>query len=409
MRARNRRPAAFDRERGFTLLEALIATAILTLVALSGLAACKALAHTLSWSADAQAGSAALADQTAQFTSDAASALAVFVPATDMNGRPNAGQELDFYSTNFSGGPLLWRYVYDPAAQTLQRWDYDPGGARGVRDVKTGTIDPAAAYPALPGITRFSATSLTADGLGDPAHNVYSGIGGLFARPPRAQPVRYDMPAPNFPKVVGGNGVVQVALANRNAARLIHLAAGSLPTGFTVTGVPLWHAVVYRVDQSHRFLLGPASKSHVFINARVDVSYDGWATSKIAWCDFNLLGAPDGLEAHDPHADYKPDEPIERADAILAACRRRHPVPPVRGAADYPPDADAIHPPLAGQTAPPCWNRPGPAGRCWPADAPRDWAPPQALSPSESPPPQWCATHAASPACHAARSAPGVR
>jgi hypothetical protein len=114
-----------------------------------------------------------------------------------------------------------------------------------------------------------------------------------------------------------------------------------MPTGFTVTGALLWHAVVYRVDQSHRFMGGPAGKSHVFIRARVDVSYDRWASGAVRWCDFNLLGDPDGLDGHDPHADYKPDEPIEQAANILAACRARYPLPPARNSGGNPADADA--------------------------------------------------------------------
>jgi hypothetical protein len=272
-----------------------------------------------------------------------------------------------------------------------------------VRDVKTGSIDSAAAYPPLEHVTRFVAAAIAADRLGDPAVNDYHALGGLFTRTPRALPVPYADPALDAPAAVGGNGVVQVALANATTARIVHLAAGAMPTGFTVTGAPLWHAVVYRVDQSHRFALGVAGKSHVFINARVDVTYDRWATKPILWCDFNLLGDPNGLDGHDPHADYKPDEPLERAPNILAACRRRHPLPPDRDSPGNPPDADAVHSPLPGQTAPPCWTQPGPGGRCWPATAPPDWAPPSPF-PAERPPISWCTSHALSPACLAPRS-----
>lgn len=265
-----------------------------------------------------------------------------------MYGRMNDGQELDFYSKADDGRPILWRYFYAAAAQTLQRWDFDPTGARGVRDAKTGVIDAAATYPPLNGITHFRATAISADRLGDPAYNIYSGIGALFTRPPRALPVRYAA-VPGGSAAVGGNGVMQVSLTSQAAARVLDLAAGSMPTGFTISGAPVWHAIVYRVDQSHRFLLGTAGKSHVFINARVDVSYDHWA-SKIAWCDFNLLGNPDGLDPHDPHADYKPNEPLERSENILAACRQRHPLPPARNSADNPADPDTVRPPLRRQT-----------------------------------------------------------
>jgi hypothetical protein len=188
--------------------------------------------------------------------------------------------------------------------------------------------------------------------------------------------------------------------------RIVHLAAGSMPSGFTVRGAAVWHAVVYRVDQSHRFLLGTAGKSHVFINARVDVSYDHWR-SRTQWCDFNLLGNPDGLDGHDTHADYKPKEPVEQTDAIIAGCLKRYPQPPGLNSAGNPSDADAVHPPLPGQTPPPCWSRPGPEGRCWPANVAPDWAPPSPF-PAESPPPQWCAEHRPSPVCGGnAATAPG--
>jgi hypothetical protein len=392
-------------ECGFTVLEALIATALVALIGFVGLAACKTVAHVMLASSSASRSADSIEAQATQLHEEAATAFAVFVPALDTNGRPNAGQELDFYAKSDDGRAVLWRYVYDAAARTLRRWDYDPGGAFGVRDANTGLIDPAAAYPPLTNVTRFRATALPADALGDAQRNVYAGIAGLFGSAPQALPVRYTVPGLDAPQVAGGNGVVQVLLAGASSARVIHLAAGSMPTGFTVTGLPLWHAIVYRVDQSHRFLAGLAGKSHVFINARVEVSYDGWVTPK-KWCDFNLLGAPDGLDGHDPHADYKPDEPIEQADSILAACRARFPLPPLRDGPDNPSDPDSIHPPLPDQTAPPCWTNPGPAGRCWPEKAPPDWVPPSPF-PQETAPPAWCQTHAQSPTCNDRRAGHG--
>jgi hypothetical protein len=340
-------------ERGFTVLEALIATALVTLAALTGLAACKTIAHVTQAAQAATSSAGFLDDQIGELHTDAATAFAVFVPPVDRFGSVNRGQELDFYSRADDGRPIRWCYVYDPAARTLQRWDYDAGGPYGVRDLSTGAVDPAAKYPPLKHVVRFAAAALAADQLGDPQRNAYHGIAGLFATAPLALPVRYTGPESGAPAAVGGNGLVEVSIANEATARIVHLAAGSMPTGFTVTGVPLWHAVVYRVDQTHRFLFGAAGKSHVFINARVDVSYDGWNT-RIAWCDFNLLGNPDGLDAHDPHADYRPNEAIESAPTILAACRLRRPQPPAQGSAGYPPDADTVQPPLPGNGTPHC-------------------------------------------------------
>jgi len=211
---------------GFTILEALIATGIVTLIAFTGLAACKAMAQVMLWSSGARHSAASVDTQAAQLRNDAASAFAVFAPESDMYGRMNDGQELDFYSKADDGRPILWRYFYAAAAQTLQRWDFDPTGARGVRDAKTGVIDAAATYPPLNGITHFRATAISADRLGDPAYNIYSGIGALFTRPPRALPVRYAA-VPGGSAAVGGNGVMQVSLTSQAAARVLDLAAGS--------------------------------------------------------------------------------------------------------------------------------------------------------------------------------------
>jgi prepilin-type N-terminal cleavage/methylation domain-containing protein len=348
-------------ERGFTVLEVLVATALIAAVALTGLAACKTIAHVTLSAHTASNGAESIDEQIGQLHNDAATAFAVFVPAADRFGRPNDGQELDFYSQADDGRAIRWCYFYDAAAQTLQRWDYDGAGPYGVRSVDTGAVDPGAAYPPLRHIVRFAAAALGADQLGDPHRNTYYGIAALFARRLQAWPVRYGDPRPGAASAVGGNGLVQVSIENATAARVAHLAAGSMPTGFTVTGALLWHAVVYRDDQTHRFFLGPASKSHVFINARVDVSYDGWKT-RIRWCQFNLLGNPGGLDPHDPHADYKPGEAVEGAASIFAACRERRPFPPAPNSPGYPPDPDAAGPQLPAKM-PPCGLRPGP-GAC---------------------------------------------
>jgi prepilin-type N-terminal cleavage/methylation domain-containing protein len=386
--------ASNSAERGFSLLEVLVATALLVLIGFVGLAACRTVAGVLWSSAIARFASDPVERQAEQFTADAATAFAVFVPAG------SNGSEVDFYAKAGDGGALFWRYVYDPAAHTLQRWDFDRNGSAGVRDIVTGALDTGAAYPPLLGVVTFRATEIAAGALGDPSLNRYAGVAALFAHPPQSFAVRYTAAEANAPAASGGNGIVAIELADAATSRVIHLAAGSMPAGFTVSGALVWHAVVYRVDQSHRFLLGPAGKSHVFVNAHVDVSYNHWV-KRIPWCDFNLLGNPGGLDPHDPHADYKPNEAIERSDSILAACLQRHPIVPAADSAGYAPDPDAVHPPLPGQTPPPCWANPGPAGRCWPMNAPPDWTPPEPL-PSDVPPPDWCATHARSVACDGA-------
>jgi hypothetical protein len=384
-------------ERGLGLIEALVALGIGTLIAFAGLAACTAVARALDATRSGAAGALAVEAQLTQLRNDAASALAVFVPAVAGDGRPNAGREIDFYAKTAGGAEIRWRYLYDAAAQTLTRSDYDASGLAGIRDPSSGVVDPAAHYPALRHVTAFNARALPAAQLGDLAANAYGGLGALFAHAPASVSVAFGAAGPGAAPAIGGNGVVEVRLADAAASRLTHLAAGALASGFTVTGVPVWHAIVYRVDQTHRSWFGVAGKSHVFINARVDVSYDGWKT-QAAWCDYNIYGNPDGLDGHDPHADYKPDEPEEQSARILARCVQQNPTPPPAGAPGNAPDPGAVHPALPIDTPPPCWTQPGPGGRCWPDGAPPNWVPP-ALSAGETPPPAWCAAHAASPVC----------
>jgi len=400
-------------ERGLTLIEVVIASAIITLMALIGIAACKALAGVTATLYTAGHDSAAIDAQAARFRDDAATAFAVFVPASDINGAPNpspeGAHEVDYYAKTDSGAEYLWCYFYDAARHTLQRFDYDSHGTRGVRDGRTGAIDAAASYPPMFAVRAFSAQTVSADELGDPAHNPYGGFAALLAHPALPRSVSYDHPGLDIPAAAGGNAIVQVSLANATTARVVHLMPGSLPSGFTVIGLPRWHAIVFRVDQTHRFWFGPAGKSHVFINARVEVSYDNWKTHP-RWCEFNLLGNPYGLDGHDPNANPQPKAPFEQAESLLNRCRARNPTPPPPGSSGNAPEPDVVTPQTPGPTPtpPPCWTDPRPPqGRCWPPDAPVDWPPPAPL-PADPPPPWWCQTHAQSPACRVPLPSPSA-
>ncbi len=403
LRVAGRPSSAPSAEHGFSIIEVLIAGAIIAVMGLIGLTTCKAVAGITQTIYTAGHDAAAVDAQITQLRNDAASAFAVFVPAADMQGAPNGGpsgaHEIDYYAKGDAGQDLLWRYFFDAAQHTLARFDYDSAGTSGVRDPATGRIDPAAQYPPLHGITAFSARAVPANELLASDEDRYAGLAALLSRTPQAYAVRYDRPDFDIP-AAGGNGVVIVTLANAAAARMVHLAVGALPSGFTITAFPVWHAVVYRVDQTHRYNGGFFGKSSVFINARIDVSYDNWKT-RVPWCEFNVLGNPHGLDGKtDPHRDYTPDEPVEQAATLLQHCRAVNPTPPPPGPGN-PPDASVTSQLQPVSTPLPCWVNPGPAGRCWPADAPPDWTPPSPL-PLDTPPPQWCSTHARSLACPAA-------
>ncbi|MGH7709295.1 MAG: hypothetical protein ACREM6_15480, partial [Vulcanimicrobiaceae bacterium] len=183
------------------------------------------------------------------------------------------------------------------------------------------------------GVRSFVARALDAGDLVTDKAAYGAVFAGLPA--PRSLPVSFNDATLNDPDVIGGNRVVQVSVAGVGSARTMHLMSGTLPSGFTVVGAPVWHAIVYRRDQSHRFVFGLAGRSHVWINAHVSVSYDNWAHAK-QWCDFNLYGNPNGLDPGDVHSKYLPNDLAETAQSIIDRCRNTegHPTPPPPEAPD---------------------------------------------------------------------------
>lgn len=406
-------------ERGFTLVEILVAAGIFAIGVMMALGATRLVAGALRSVATAQRGLGAVERSAAEMRNEAATAVAVFVPAIDMFGANNvdeksAGHQVDFYSKGAGDSDVYWRYYFDRVERTLRRYDYSPGfpELRGVRDPHTGAIDPAAQYPAMIDVSAFSARTLEADRLADASKNPYA---GLFVSAPLAYPVSLNDPARGrtVAGLIGGNRVIEIWLQNAAGARLVHVVAGTMPSGFTIAGSPLWHAILYRVDQTHRFWFGIAGKSHVWIKGRIDVTYDRWAHSA-QWCDYNIYGGDasggpgHGLDPGDPHADYANlrGAPEASAAGIFAFCLRHAGPPPKRSAIGAGPIP--FRTPFPEQETPPsCWTTPAPGQRCWPADALPSWAP--SPLPTDTPPPDWCATHAASPACPRAvlSAAPG--
>ncbi len=388
-------------ERGFSLIEVTIAAAVFAIVMGIAFASIALLGAVARAATTAQAGADALDRQVESFRSEAATASAIFVPPFDLHGAPNAdGHEVDFYSKGQENRDVFWRYVFDASSSTLRRYDYDPqtNPVGGVRDSRTGAIDATASYPEIPEMSAFGARTIEANQLGDPALNRYA---ALFPRAPNGEPVSLNDPANgrNVAGLVGGNRIVEIALSNRKAARVVHLAAGTMPTGFYVGGNIKYHTVLYRVDQSHRFWFGIAGKSHVWIRGRASITYDDWATGPRVWCDYAIYGGDggDGLDPSDPHADYRAlvHDRTAQPKAILDHCAAHAPLP--ERVATYSAPDPYRTPPALVDTPPPCWTNPATGNRCWPPDAPADWAPNP--RPADTPPPQWCAAHARSAAC----------
>jgi prepilin-type N-terminal cleavage/methylation domain-containing protein len=398
------------RQRGFTILEVLVATALFVALGFATLGVIHTFLGAGASAAASEGGAATLDAETDDLRSEAATAFAVFVPATDVMGAPNGGSatphEVDFYAKTDTGAATYWAYYYDAAAQTLQRFDYDANGNRGEADRTTGAIDTTARYPVLPGVTSFAATTLEANDLTG-ANNTYApAIAPLFgAASPVPLPVGFDDGGPPRTDLYGGNTTIQLRIATAHAVRTIHLSTAALPSGFTVHAYPQIRAVVYRVDQTHRFWFGLAGKSHVFVNARLDISYDGWQTQPPAnWCDFNLYGYPGGLTGGTAE-NYHPEWFTEStAGIVYAVTHGQTPgavcptAPPAAGSAGG--SVTFTPPPDITDTPPPCFY----AGQCWPANAPPDWSPSPA--PSFTPPPAWCASHAESTLCGGSGPAP---
>jgi prepilin-type N-terminal cleavage/methylation domain-containing protein len=393
-------------QRGFTVVEVLIAIVLFTALGFVSLAVIRAFFGATTAGALTEGGALTLESEADALRNDAATSFAVFVPANDVMGNANgsggtAPHEVDFYTKSDAGSPAFWAYYYDASAQTLQRFDYDLTGRRGEADRATGAIDTTGRYPLLTGVTSFQAQTLEASDLVGPNSDYAPALAPLFnGATPKPLPVGFDDGGPPRTDLYGGNTTVQIRIATLHGSRTLHLAGGALPSGFTVHAYPQIRAIVYRVDQTHRFWFGLAGKSHVFVNARLDISYDNWQTQPPAnWCDFNLYGYPGGLTGGAAE-DYHPEWFTESTAGIVydvthgltpgAVC----PTAPPPNAAAAAADATPISvPPEVDDTPPPCFA----AGRCWPPEAPPDWSPSPA--PSFSPPPAWCAAHAQSLLC----------
>ncbi|MGP6192528.1 MAG: hypothetical protein ACLPSH_21260, partial [Vulcanimicrobiaceae bacterium] len=311
-------------QRGFSIIELLVAVIAITLIGFAGLGVVKSLAAALNGGYASPHGASVIDIQTETMRGDAATAFAVFVPTTDVFGNPatvkGVTHEVDFYSKTDDGMDVLWAYCYDPVKQTLQRYDYDSSGNVGKRDPTTGIVDPKASYSPIGDIRTFSAQTIRADQMAA-APNPYAPVlASLLPGTPQALPVSFNNFSNGYdrPDLYGGNTLVQVTLGNKATTRTLHLLSGSMPTGFTITGYPSYHVVIYKTESTHRFLGGLAGKTRDWVNARVSVSYDG--TTHQQWCDFNIYGAPGGLDIGDPHQDYQPREWSESAQYVMSRC-----------------------------------------------------------------------------------------
>jgi type II secretory pathway pseudopilin PulG len=198
-------------QRGFTLIDLMVGTAIAILIA----SLCIAVVHALlGWTARAETTVSAtssldrLADR---WDAAAASAWAIFTPANDVFGAANAdGHEFDIATQDDQRRTSYRAYVYSANARKLSEYVY---GSPGDAPIATGDV--------TTGITAFSAQTAKPSTLGDP----------LFTRSTIADA---DVGVGLESQAIGGNRITSVAISAGSLQRTIALASGTAPSSFTI-------------------------------------------------------------------------------------------------------------------------------------------------------------------------------
>jgi prepilin-type N-terminal cleavage/methylation domain-containing protein len=207
-----------DGERGFTLIEVLLAIAIALPVALALIGVVRASLSGVATARTLAAASAQMDELVERLDAESHSAAALFSPAHDVLGGTDCGphgrcRELDFFTRDTQGVPHFWAYRYDPSGRSLQRYVYDD-----LRE--SGPVNLRASGPPLAGIADFSV-----------AHVPISQV----AIPPLGTYVPKDVAVPlGYDGVAGGNELAIVDL--RDAVFHLHheLVPRLAASGFTV-------------------------------------------------------------------------------------------------------------------------------------------------------------------------------
>jgi prepilin-type N-terminal cleavage/methylation domain-containing protein len=201
---------------GFTLVEVVVGAAIGAMLLWCVLAMVdRTVAAARSLDVRLQ-GTAGVAHEIDRMASEAASALAVYVPSNDAFGNSNAdGHEVDFYGQDASHRPYQWAYTYDTSAQTITRY-------------AVGSGEPPVAGETVANINGFVATPASVNDLSNPASPAFD---PLFAGV-SATDVPYPIAA--LPGVVGGNRLVALHVTASGVDRRVMLASADAPTAFTV-------------------------------------------------------------------------------------------------------------------------------------------------------------------------------
>lgn len=327
-------------QAGFSLLEVLLAAALFVVVAFGALEAVRGLIAGGAHLAARHLAYANLERLSAQLRGEARSSTAIWNGAVAAAGHDDC-DELDFFTAD-TRGPSFWAYRRFPNHAAS---DTPPGDAI-VRVAAAAPFAPCtgAGTVALGGVRVFtpwsSAPAFGGTGAAQLAAHVdpYTGQpDSPFIAPTVPQTPSFDLgvyAADGTTHVKGGNTLVELRVETDDAARVVDLVAGTVPSGYTEVlqytcdarcgvghagGVPqtlTTCAVTWRLGWRYDDQVYPPAGAPVLTPATLGYFYAGWFT--FTYSD-DKYGQPDRLvktlvaSNYDPARDYRADPPVVAA------------------------------------------------------------------------------------------------
>ncbi|HEY1682247.1 MAG TPA: prepilin-type N-terminal cleavage/methylation domain-containing protein [Candidatus Tumulicola sp.] len=203
-------------QRGFSLLEVLIASAIAVVLACQSIAAIHAFALEAASTGRRVRAASAWAGLRERLAGSAATAWSVFVPQRDVLGNANAdGHEVDFVTQDATRRSFWWAYAFDRSKRRITQYAYSPGG-----DMRAG-----ATYDDIDG---FAAIAYPISAVALPSSPAYDALFAGATAPDVTVPFAWT------PAAAGGNGIVRATIDAPGVHALEILAPATAPTRFTV-------------------------------------------------------------------------------------------------------------------------------------------------------------------------------
>jgi prepilin-type N-terminal cleavage/methylation domain-containing protein len=207
-------------QRGFTLLEVMVALGAMTALAFFLLSATGGVLRWNAMLAVRERAAAAIGGLSDRLEAEEDSAWAIFTPPTDVLSQSNSDHhEVDFFTRDAQSRAYFWAYRYDAPAHALQRYLYASPGAQ-----------PLADGPPLTEITNFAAQTYSVTALQDSSTPVYSDL----YKDATLRPATVRFGYAGRPWIAGGNQITYVRIETFQSARILNLSTQTAPSGFTV-------------------------------------------------------------------------------------------------------------------------------------------------------------------------------